>query len=47
MNARTMSVRVTLRALATLTLYIFGAAAVGTSLALVADAHAAPIVEVR
>lgn len=47
MTARTMKVRETLRALATVCAYILTAAAAGTGLALVADAHAAPIVEVR
>lgn len=47
MLVRTASVRETLRALATVTLYIFGAATLGTGLALVAEAHAAPLAEVR
>lgn len=47
MTARTMKVRETLRALATVSAYIVTAAAAGTGLALAADAHAAPIVEVR
>lgn len=43
MTARTMKVRETLRALGTVTLYIFGAAAIGTGLALVADANTAAL----
>lgn len=47
MTARTMKVREALRALATVSLYLVGAAASGIGLAVVSEAHAAPIVEGR
>ena len=43
MTTHTIGARTTLRALFTVTLYIFAAASVGTGLALVAEAKAVPL----
>lgn len=47
MTTRTIKVREALRALAIASLYIVGAAVSGIGLAVISEAHAAPIVEGR